>query len=160
MASLYLVLVLVALGWPLVAAAAGALVIRALVRLTGGQAEPGATLTPNRWGWTLSAGTAMAAIACFGYGLTRTTFLSMTDADDRCALASRNASSYEHPFSPSSDGAMSLWPLRDTTCGPDLVPAFLNPLVVALAVLCLTLAVVTAAATAKRVRPRRLRAEP
>jgi hypothetical protein len=148
MAALYIMFVLVALGWPLVAVGACALVILALVRLAGGQVEQGASPTSGRWGWPLSAGIAVAAIASYGYGLARTTSLLMTDAEDRCVIASRNAFGYEHPLS--SAGATSLWPLHDTTCGPDLVPAFINPLVVALSVLCLTLVVVTAAARARR----------
>ncbi|MDI6104098.1 hypothetical protein QLQ12_36455 [Actinoplanes sp. NEAU-A12] len=145
MAALYLVLVLVALGWPLVAVGACALVILALARLAGGQ---GASPASGRWEWPLSAGMAMAAIASYGYGLARTTSLLMTDAEDRCVIASRTAVGYEHPVS--SVGATSLWPLHDTTCGPDLVPAFVNPLVVTLALLCLTLVVVTAAARVRR----------
>ncbi|WP_433368048.1 hypothetical protein ACQPZX_40795 [Actinoplanes sp. CA-142083] len=57
---------------------------------------------------------------------------SMTDADDRCTIASPGS----HP---SPGGVTSLWPLHDTTCGPELVPAFTNPLVIASAALCLAL---------------------
>jgi hypothetical protein len=145
MEALYIMLVLLALAWPLVAMGAAALGILGLVRLAGGQA---ARPTSGRWGWLLSAGTALAAIASYGYGLARTTSLSLADAEDRCAIASPDTYGYDHPLS--SAGTQSLWPLHDTTCGPDLVPAFVNPLVVALAVLCLMLVAVTVAAKVRR----------
>jgi hypothetical protein len=148
MAAVYIPLVLVALGWPLAAVGACALAILALVRLAAGQVGRSASPTSGRWGWPLSAGMAVAAIAFYGYGLARTTSLLMTDAEDRCVIASRNAFGSEQPLS--SAGATSLWPLHDTTCGPDLVPAFINPLVVTSAVLCLTLVVVTAVVRVRR----------
>ncbi|MFC6085607.1 hypothetical protein [Sphaerisporangium aureirubrum] len=46
-----------------------------------------------------------------------------------------------------------MWPLRDTTCGPDLVPGFVNPLVVGAVVL---FAVLVTLSTVATVRHRRL----
>jgi hypothetical protein len=148
MEALYIMLVLLALAWPLVAAGAAVLVILGLVRLARGQILRRTWPTSSRCGWLLSAGTALAAIASYGYGLARTTSLSMADAEDRCAIASPDTYGYDHPLSPTR--VQSLWPLQDTSCGPDLVPAFVNPLAVALAVLCLTLVAVTVAAKVRR----------
>ena len=64
----------------------------------------------------------------------------MTDADSRCVIASGAGRGG------ATGGSWSLWPLHDTTCGPDLVPAFVNPLVVASAAVCVGLGVITIAA--------------
>lgn len=146
MAALFTILVLIALAWPLVAVGAAALVVLGLVRL--GQVGRGSSRSPSGWGFLLTAGAALAATASYGYGLAKTTVLLMTDAEDRCAIASPSFRGHDHVLR--SGGMQSLWPLHDTTCGPDLVPSFVNPLVAALTLLCLTLGAVTVVLRGRR----------
>jgi hypothetical protein len=157
MAAFYVVLVLLALAWPSVAAGAAAFIILGLVRLAGGKVARG-TQPPSRWlGWQLSLGMALAAIASYGYGLARTTSLSMADAEDRCRIASPGT--YDPDRAHPSASVQSLWPLHDTTCGHELVPGFVNPLVVAGTMLCLTFVGIAVAAKIRRARPGALTAE-
>ncbi len=113
---LLVVLLLLMLAWPVPAVAAlvlGVLALRARGR--------------RRAGWSLSAAALCAAIAAYGYGLGSTTFGAWTDPDDRCGLARPDLYTYGHRGP--EGGSQSMWPLYDTTCGPDLVPGFVNPLV-------------------------------
>ncbi|MGX6602647.1 hypothetical protein ACWKSP_10985 [Micromonosporaceae bacterium Da 78-11] len=115
----YAALVLMALGWPVIAVGASVMGVLGLALLGVGNAGRAAP------GWWLTAGAVSAAIASYGYGLRRTTSLSMADFDDRCRLAFRAA--HRTGFSADADGVESFWPLHDTTCGPELVPAWVTP---------------------------------
>ncbi|MGN9787010.1 hypothetical protein ACTMTF_36695 [Nonomuraea sp. ZG12] len=120
---LLIVLLLLMLVWPVPAVAALVLMVLAL-RDRG----------RRRAGWSLSAAALCAAIAAYGYGLGATTFGAWTDPDDRCGLVRPDLYAYGHRGP--EGGAQSMWPLHDTTCGPDLVPGFVNPLVAGSVALC------------------------
>lgn len=113
---LLVVLLLLMLAWPVSAVAGLVLVVLAL-RARG----------RRRVGWSLSGAALCAAFAAYGYGLKSTTFGAWTDPDDRCALVRPDLYAYGHRGP--EGGSLSLWPLHDTTCGPELVPGFVNPLV-------------------------------
>lgn len=113
---LLVALLLLMLAWPVPAVAALVLVVLAL-----------RTRRRRRAGWSLPAAALCTAIAAYGYGLKSTTFGAWTDPDDRCGLVRPDLYAYGHRGP--EGGAQSMWPLHDTTCGPDLVPGFVNPLV-------------------------------
>ncbi|MDI6103800.1 hypothetical protein QLQ12_34820 [Actinoplanes sp. NEAU-A12] len=145
---MYILLVLMAWAWPLIAVVAAAFVVWWLVRVGGGQDGQGTSGPLSRRGWLLSAGTASADAAFYGYGLAQTTSLSMTDAVARCAIVRPDLHGVDGPAH--VGGSESLWPLHDTTCGPELVPAFVNPLVAGLAVLCVAFTALTSWAKISR----------
>ncbi|MFG2063504.1 hypothetical protein ACGFIK_19030 [Micromonospora sp. NPDC048871] len=149
MVVVFIALVLLSLAWPVVAGGAAVLVVLAGLALrTGRRVGNGWT----RAGWLLAVGAALTGLAAYGHGLAATTFGLLTDADDRCAL--RQPEGYDPRHGAPSGGTQSMWPLHDTTCGPDLVPDYVNPLVVGSAMLFLALAVTL---TSVRVRSRRAR---
>ncbi|MFB4287583.1 hypothetical protein ACBI99_08095 [Nonomuraea sp. ATR24] len=108
-------LLLLALAWPV-----AVLAVLALAALSWWRHG-------RRPAWAPPAVAAATALAAYGYGLSTTTFGAWTDPDDRCGLARPDLYAYGHR-GPES-GALSMWPLGDTTCGPDLVPGFVNPLI-------------------------------
>ncbi|MEU7861066.1 hypothetical protein [Nonomuraea sp. NPDC049141] len=118
MEIVFIALLLLMLVWPVPALAAlvlPALALRARAR-------------GRRWtGWWLPAAALCAAIATYGYGLKSTTFGALTDPDDRCGLVRPDL--YSYGYRGPANGSQDMWPLHDTTCGPDLVPGFVNPLV-------------------------------
>ncbi|MFI7215693.1 hypothetical protein [Micromonospora maritima] len=134
----YVVLVLLALAWPLLAVGAVALPFWGVVVLVG---ERRRTSEPDPAGrrrarWLLVAGPVLTACAAYGYGLSRMASGLPTDPDDRCRIAMRG----RVPYDPDrAGGSSSLWPLHDTTCGPELVPGFVNPLVAGSAVVSVVL---------------------
>ncbi|MFI6824832.1 hypothetical protein ACIBJE_28375 [Micromonospora sp. NPDC050187] len=131
---LFFGLVLLMLAWPVPAGAAVVLAVRAAFAFQDGRsARP-------RAGRLLIAAAASTALAAYGYGLGTTTFGLLTDADDRCGIARPDLYGYEHDGP--AGGTHSMWPLRDTTCGPDLVPWFVNPLVAGSIVLLVVLVAV------------------
>ncbi|MFC0507812.1 hypothetical protein [Micromonospora costi] len=140
MAFVFIALVLLALAWPLVAAGAAVLVVLAALALRGDQVMRDRSGALTRAGWLLTVAAALTGIAAYGHGLAATTFGLITDADDRCAL--RRPEGYDYRHGGPAGGSHSMWPLHDTTCGPDLVPGFVNPLVAGSAVLFLALAVI------------------
>ncbi|WP_229072785.1 hypothetical protein [Actinoplanes sp. DH11] len=87
----------------------------------------------RRAGWRFALAAACTAVAVYGYGLSRTTLLLITDADDRCSIAGSHGD-----WRPATQG---WWPLRDTACGDDLVPSFVNPLVSVAVLVCVGLMV-------------------
>ncbi|MGC5028442.1 hypothetical protein [Micromonospora sp. DT229] len=136
MAVVFIALVLLSLAWPAVAVGAAVLVVLAGLALRADRR------VGNGWtraGWLLAVGAALTGLAAYGHGLATTTFGLLTDADDRCAL--RRVEGYDPRHGAPSGGTQSMWPLHDTTCGPDLVPDYVNPLVVGSAMLFLVLAV-------------------
>ncbi|MBE1484369.1 hypothetical protein [Plantactinospora soyae] len=149
MALIFIALVLLALAWPVVAVGAAVLVILAVLALRGDQIMRDRSRALTRAGWLLTVGAAMTTIAAYGHGLAATTFGLITDADDRCAL--RRPEGYDYHLGAPAGGSHSMWPLHDTTCGPDLVPGFVNPLVAGSAVLFVALGVIM---TAVKIRSR------
>ncbi|MEU7898038.1 hypothetical protein AB0B45_34905 [Nonomuraea sp. NPDC049152] len=150
LAAVLLLLALLMLAWPVLAVAAFVLVALALLTClrSGRMAVRGRTLT--RAGWLLTAAAVCTATAAYGYGLVATTFGAWTDPDDRCALA--QPETYGYGYRGPDGGTQSMWPLHDTTCGPELVPGFVNPLVAGSAGLFVVLAVIM---TVVKVRSRR-----
>ncbi len=146
----FLALVLLALAWPVFAAAALVFVVVALLALRRDPHLRGRAWALRRAGWFLAAGAAFTGAAAYGRGLAATTF-GILDPDDACML--RRPEGYSHRIGASADGSSSMWPLRDTTCGPDLVPGYVNPLVAGSAVLFVVLLAVLILA---EVRSRRL----
>ncbi|KAB1161417.1 hypothetical protein F6X68_04735 [Micromonospora sp. AMSO12t] len=140
MALIFIALVLLALAWPLVAVGAVVLVILAVLALRGDQLLRDRSRALTRAGGLLTVGAALTAIAAYGHGLAATTFGLMTDADDRCAL--KRPEGYDYRHGAPAGGSHSMWPLHDTTCGPDLVPGFVNPLVAGSVVLFVALAMI------------------
>ena len=149
MTLLFIALLLLSLAWPAVAVGAVVLVILAVRALRGDRLVRDRSRALSRAGWLLTAGAALTGIAAYGHGLAASTFGLMTDVDDRCAL--RRPEGYDYRHGPPDGGSHSMWPLHDTTCGPDLVPDFVNPLVAGSAVLFVALAVIS---TVMRVRSR------
>jgi hypothetical protein len=128
MTLLFVVLALVMVGWPLLALVAVVLAGLGIAALGGDQVEADGDELPGWWRvltgravWRLMSGALVAASAAYGYGLSRTTFLVLTDADDRCSIVGSTGD-----WQPATQ---TWWPLRDTTCGADLVPGFVNPAV-------------------------------
>ncbi|MGC5052401.1 hypothetical protein ACLQ2S_13200 [Micromonospora sp. DT48] len=139
MAFIFIALVLLALAWPVVAVGAVALVAMAAFTLRERRLSRNSSGALTRASWLLTMGTALTGIAAYGHGLAATTFGLITDVDDRCAL--RQVAGYDHHRGVPAGGSHSMWPLQDTTCGPDLVPGFVNPLVASSAALFVALAV-------------------
>ncbi|MBQ1044117.1 hypothetical protein KBX35_11000 [Micromonospora sp. C32] len=139
MALVFLALALLALAWPVFAAAGLVFVVIAALALRRDPDILGRASALRRAGWFLAAGAAFTAAAVYGRGLAATTF-GLLDPDDGCML--RRPEGYDHRVGASADGSSSMWPLRDTTCGPDLVPGYVNPLVAGSAVLFVVLLVV------------------
>ncbi|WP_433389330.1 hypothetical protein [Micromonospora sp. KLBMP9576] len=137
MALVFLALLLLALAWPLVAV--GAAVLASLAALTLRDGRAGRPGSRTRAGWLLAGAAALASSAGYGYGLRTTTFGAVTDPGDRCGFARPDLYGYDHRGP--EDGSLRMWPLRDTTCGPDLVPGLVNPLVAGSAALFVALAV-------------------
>ncbi len=154
--ALLLLLMLVTLlmvGWPLVALAAAAfagMTVPALVDARSPEDRPGAL---KRAGRRLAVAAALTAAATYGYGLRSGTFLLLTDHDDRCAIARPDLYPYE--YEGPQGGTTSMWPLHDTTCGPDLVPDFVNPLVAGAVLLFLALVVTMGVCSLRSRRSRR-----
>ncbi|MGK5521123.1 hypothetical protein ACSNN9_17435 [Micromonospora sp. URMC 107] len=148
---IFLALVLLALAWPVVAVGAAVLVTLAALALRAGRATQAGSNTLTRAGGLLAGGAALTASAAYGYGLRTTTFGAVTDADDRCGLSRPDRYGYGHRGP--EDGALSMWPLRDTTCGHDLVPGLVNPLVAGSAALFVALAVIMIVARTRSRRP-------
>ncbi|WP_431880336.1 hypothetical protein [Micromonospora marina] len=125
----YIALVLLTLAWPLLAFGTAALPLWGLVGLVRARRQTSAAdraRRQRRSQWLLTAGPVLTALATYGYGLSRMAAGLPTDPDDRCRIAMRG----RMPYDPErSGGSSSIWPLHDTTCGPELVPAFVNPLV-------------------------------
>ncbi|MCX4387127.1 hypothetical protein OG777_09315 [Micromonospora peucetia] len=140
MALIFLALLLLALAWPVVAVGAAVLVSLAALALRDARATQAVPRMLTRAGWLLTGGAALTACAAYGYGLRTTTFGAVTDPDDRCGLARPDLYGYGHRGP--DDGSSGMWPLRDTTCGPDLVPGFVNPLVAGSAALFVALTVI------------------
>ncbi|BCL15444.1 hypothetical protein [Micromonospora sagamiensis] len=134
MGFVFLGLVLLKLAWPVFALAAVILAVRVAFALQDGR---GARSRALRLSIAASASTAFAA---YGYGLGTTTFGLVTDADDRCGIVRPDR--YGYGYHGPADGTHRMWPLQDTTCGPDLVPWFVNPLVAGSVVLLVVLVVV------------------
>ncbi|MEU4227606.1 hypothetical protein AB0F17_25215 [Nonomuraea sp. NPDC026600] len=137
---LFIALLLLMLAWPVPALAAlvlPALALRARSR--------------RRAGWSLPAATLCAAIASYGYGLKSTTFGAWTDPDDRCGLVRPDL--YSYGYRGPANGSQDMWPLRDTTCGPDLVPGFVNPLVAGSVALFAASVLIMAVVTIRARRP-------
>lgn len=152
LAVVLLLLALLMPAWPVLALAAFVLAVLALLTClrSGRMAVRGRARTLTRAGWLLTAAAVCTAIAAYGYGLVATTFGAWTDPDDRCALARPETYGYGHRGP--DGGTQSMWPLHDTTCGPELVPGFVNPLVAGSAALFVVLAVIM---TVVKVRSRR-----
>ncbi|MFC4585713.1 hypothetical protein [Sphaerisporangium corydalis] len=140
---LLVVLLLLGLAWPVGVVAVLVLVVSAVLALLGERRAAG------RAGWTLAAAAACTAVTAYAYGLRTTTAGAWTDPDDRCALASPGTYAYGHRGP--AGGSQSMWPLHDTTCGADLVPGFVNPLVTGAVLL---FAVLVVYMTATRIRSR------
>ncbi|MFI7248049.1 hypothetical protein [Micromonospora chalcea] len=139
MVLVFLALALLALAWPVFAAAALVFVVIAALALRRDPDVRDRASALRRAGWFLAAGAAFTGAAAYGRGLAATTF-GLLDPDDACML--RRPEGYDHRVGTSVDGSSSMWPLRDTTCGPDLVPGYVNPLVAGSAVLFVVLLVV------------------
>ncbi|RFU37826.1 hypothetical protein DZF91_30865 [Actinomadura logoneensis] len=112
-------------GWPLAASAA---LLMAVASVRAGRsraaAAPGGARVWSRMAWT----SVLALAATYGFGLSHLDD-DMRDVKDRvCRYTSEGASA-------GHTGGQSLLPLSDTTCGPDTVPGFVNPLLVVLATL-------------------------
>ncbi|WP_431895531.1 hypothetical protein [Nonomuraea sp. bgisy101] len=152
---LLIALLLLMLAWPVPALAALALVVPAALGLSrrAGRTAVRDRTRALRAGWLLTAASACAAIAAYGYGLRTTTFGAWTDPDDRCGLARPDLYGYGHRGP--DGGSHSMWPLHDTTCGPDLVPGFVNPVVAGSATLFAALMVIMTVATVAKARSRR-----
>lgn len=117
------------LAWPVVVAGALVLVVLAVRRLRGDQFvrdRPSGLVGAGR---LVAIAAALTAMAAYGYGLSTTTFMAITDPDDRCGLTRPDL--YGYGYRGPDDGSLDVWPLQDTTCGPDLVPGFVNPVVMA-----------------------------
>ncbi|MCX5121751.1 hypothetical protein OG992_31735 [Micromonospora sp. NBC_00362] len=140
--SLILLPLLLVQAWPVAAVSAGVLGALAMLALTGKRRMRDRSRALTRAGGLLTFGASLATAAAYGYGLAATTFGAVTDADDRCGLARPDL--YGYGYRGPADGSLRMWPLHDTTCGPDLVPGFVNPLVAGSAVLFVALAAVTA----------------
>ncbi|MEO3814358.1 hypothetical protein ABGB17_35615 [Sphaerisporangium sp. B11E5] len=120
MALLFILLLLLTLCWPLIAVAGPALAALAGYLYFRASAKRGAV-------WAVMAAAGAIAVATYGYGLAGTTFGAVTDPGDRCHVARHDLYSPGHQGP--AGGVQTMWPLHDTTCGPDLVPGFVNPLV-------------------------------
>ena len=135
----YISLVLLTVAWPLLALGAAALPLWGMVVLVGARRRTSALDRAGRrrrGQWLLIAGPVLTALATYGYGLSRMASGLPTDPDDRCRIAMRG----RMPYDPErTGGSSSMWPLHDTTCGPELVPAFVNPLVTGSAVVSVVL---------------------
>ena len=135
MEFVFVTLTLLGLAWPVIAVGAVVLIIVAVLAVRGDQIRRDRLRALNRAGLLLTLAAALTAISAYGYGLSETTFGLFTDIDDACAISRSGAS-------PADGGSQSMWPLTDTTCGADLVPSFVNPLVVGSAVLFVALPVI------------------
>jgi hypothetical protein len=143
LAGVLMAVFLTLFAWPLVgvgAAVAGALAVRSGLR--PGPAAARATWARLVWTWLL------AAVSLYGYGAMRVDGAFVLDPEDTCRYVT------DGRYDPG--GRASLFPLSDTTCGSEAVPAFVNPLLVVLAglmVICLV------GAVGARVRDGRARME-
>jgi hypothetical protein len=136
---IFIALALMAFAWPVIAIGAGVLVGLAGFALSDGQTTQDRLKAWTRAGRRLTAGSALATMAAYGYGLTQTTLGA--SFDDECFVVRPEA--YGPQDRGPVDGTLTMWPLHDTSCGPDLVPNFVNPLVTGSAGLFVTLAVIT-----------------
>ncbi|WP_412739860.1 hypothetical protein [Krasilnikovia sp. MM14-A1259] len=145
LAPVYLVMVpVLVMGWPLLAVGAGVLPASGLLVVLRERTRTRALDTPKRRrraAWLLTAGTMLTAIAAYGYGLSRTAGfgISHDPNDDLCRWKLPDGIYHEQG---ATEGSATLFPLHDTTCGPELVPGFVNPLLVGSAVVFAALVVI------------------
>ncbi|GAT71470.1 hypothetical protein PS9374_07161 [Planomonospora sphaerica] len=146
-------LLLLTLTWPVAILAVFVLVISIACTLLNAAGTTAQGKALMRSGWLLTAAAACTAVTVYGYGLGNTTFGAWTDPDDRCTLVRPETDGFG--YTGPDGGSLSLWPLHDTTCGPDLVPGFVNPLVVGSTVLFVVLPmIIVVARTRLRERTR------
>ncbi|GAA4604807.1 hypothetical protein GCM10023195_16480 [Actinoallomurus liliacearum] len=128
---------LLTLGWPLATSAACLMAVAAVRSALSQGPRAARTWARSSWAGLLSV------VATYGYGLSHLDD-GMTDKDRVCRFAPSGVRT-------GHNGGQSLLPLSDTTCGPDTVPAFVNPI---LAVLTVLLALSLAAHVAVRLKAR------